>query len=82
MLSLSLTAEGEYEVATSVTSRLEGMRKMGGDKWLSLLNTDKSRHTVVSHDTVSCSSDTCSVYRTVYTVVHYYNNMCLKCSAC
>ena len=50
--SLSPTAEGEYEMATSVTSRLEGMRKMGGDKWLSILNTDRSRHSVTSRDTV------------------------------
>ena len=47
-------AQDEFEVSTSVTIRLEEMRKTGGDKWLSLLNTDRTKqHTATTPDTVS-----------------------------
>jgi hypothetical protein len=39
----SQEAQEELEVSTGVTSRLEEMRKTGGDKWLALLNSDRSR---------------------------------------
>ena len=36
------SVQEEMEVSSSVTSRLEEMRKTGGDKWLSLLNSGAS----------------------------------------
>ena len=33
------SVQEELEMSSSVTSRLEEMRKTGGDKWLSLLNS-------------------------------------------
>ena len=35
-------AVGEFEESASKTNRLEEMRKIGGDKWLSFFNTEGS----------------------------------------
>lgn len=38
----------EMEAGMSMTTRLEELRKEGGDKWLSILNAEKSKvHVVV-----------------------------------
>ena len=38
-----LPAEGELEVAMSVTNQLEKLRKEGGDQWLSIFNAERVR---------------------------------------
>lgn len=78
-------AQGEFEDTSSYTNRLEEMRKIGGDKWLSLLDADRTMlsidssadvSTVVSNLAIKCPEGfACPIG--IVLLCHLYASMCV-----
>ena len=65
-------AQDEFEESASVTTRLEEMRRTGGDKWLSLLNTDRTKYSVPISDGVSLLTNMYMCIYMIYLTMHAF----------